>query len=47
MLSALAGKTTGGGTNNFKFRDTEDTKDRINEIVDINGNRTRVTLDGD
>lgn len=43
--AALFGKVTGGGTTNPKFRDTADGIDRIDEIVDNNGNRTSVTLD--
>ena len=44
--AALFGKVTGGGTSNPKFRDTADTKDRIDATVDVQGNRTSVTLDG-
>lgn len=47
MFAALAGLSTGGGSNNFKFRDYDNSKDRINEIVDLYGNRLSVTLDGD
>ncbi len=46
MASVLFGKSSGGGTTNIKFRDMEDTKDRIDEIVDASGNRTSVTKDG-
>ncbi|RLC88048.1 MAG: hypothetical protein DRJ03_04060 [Chloroflexi bacterium] len=45
-LSALAGKSSGGGTNTITFRDLADSKNRISATVDANGNRTAVTLDG-
>ena len=44
--SWLVGLCSGGGTTNLKFRDDANLKDRIDEIVDENGNRTSVTLDG-
>ena len=44
MASALAGKVSGGGTATVVFRDVPDTKDRITATVDVNGNRTAVTL---
>jgi hypothetical protein len=47
MMSVLAGKSTGGDTTNIKFRDTQDSKNRVNETVDEDGNRTSVTLDLD
>ena len=47
LLSISAGKTSGGDTSNIKFRDTTDSKDRVNETVDANGNRLTVTLDLD
>ena len=46
ILSALAGKSSGGGTPTLKFRDVADTKDRISVTVDEDGNRTAVSLDG-
>ena len=46
FLSALAGKSSGGGTTTINFRDLADTKNRITATVDSNGNRTNVTLDG-
>ena len=46
ILSALGGKSSGGGTTTIKFRDLADSKDRITATVDSNGNRTEVTLDG-
>jgi hypothetical protein len=45
FLSALVGLSSGGNTSNIKFRDLADTKNRINETVDANGNRTSVSLD--
>ena len=44
-LAALAGKTSGGGTNTLTFRDQADTKDVITATVDANKNRTAITLD--
>jgi len=46
MFSALAQKSSGGGTATIKFRDDADGKDRITATVDASGNRTAVTLDG-
>ena len=46
MLAALAGKSSGGGTPFLKFRDQADTKNRIDETVDADGNRTAVNSDG-
>lgn len=46
MSAALAGKSTGGGTANIKFRDLGDTKDRISATVTAVGDRTAVTNDG-
>jgi len=46
MLAALAGKSSGGGTPNIKFRDQANTKDRIDSTVDADGNRTDITNDG-
>jgi hypothetical protein len=45
VLSALAGKISGAGTNTISIRDVNDTKDRIVATVDNDGNRTAVTLD--
>lgn len=44
-LSALAGKSGGGGTATITFRDNADGKNRISATVDENGNRTAVVLD--
>ena len=46
MFSAMAGLCGGGNTNNIKFRDLLNTKDRIDVIVDSHGNRLSITLDG-
>ena len=46
FLSVLAGLTTGGGTVTVNFRDLADSKNRIIVTVDVNGNRTAITLDG-
>lgn len=43
MLSAMAGKVSGGGTNTIRIRDIGDSKNRITATVDNNGNRTNVT----
>lgn len=43
MLSAMAGKVSGGGTNTIRIRDLADQKNRITATVDNNGNRTNVT----
>ncbi len=45
ILSAAAGKLSGGATTTNTFRDVNDTKDRIVATVDDDGNRTAVTLD--
>lgn len=46
FLSALAGKSTGGGTTTVTFRDNADGKARITATVTADGNRTAMTLDG-
>lgn len=46
ILAVLAGKSSGGGTPNLKFRDYGDTKDRLDETVTAVGDRTAVALDG-
>jgi len=46
FISALAGKSSGGGTVTLSFRDLADGKNRITATVDVNGNRTNMTLDG-
>lgn len=46
FLSALAGKSAGGGTTTITFRDKADSKNRISATVDADGNRTAITLDG-
>jgi len=42
----MFGKTSGFGTATPRFRDTQDSKDRILVTHDGNGNRTYVSLDG-
>jgi len=44
MASVLLNKSNGLGTATVNYRDLADTKNRINSIVDTNGNRTTVTL---
>jgi hypothetical protein len=46
LLAALAGKTSGGGTTTLVFQDEADTKPRITATVDVDRNRTAMTLDG-
>lgn len=43
--AALAGKTTGGGTLEYKFKNIAADKDRITATVDANKNRTDVVFD--
>jgi len=45
ILSAIALKSSGGGTPTLKSRDLADSKDRIVLTVDENGNRTNAELD--
>jgi hypothetical protein len=44
--SALFGKVSGAPTGPLVFRDLGDTKNRITGVIDTNGNRTTVSLDG-
>ena len=46
MFAALSGLSNGGGTNTINFRDAADTKNRISATVDVDGNRTAITLNG-
>lgn len=46
MASALLGKASGLATTTAVYRDLGDAKDRITATVDVDGNRTAVTLDG-
>jgi len=46
LLSANAGKLSGGGTTTLTFRDYADAKARITATVDASKNRTAITLDG-
>jgi hypothetical protein len=45
FAAALHGKVAGAGTTTITFRDLADTKNRISATVDVDGNRTAVTLD--
>jgi hypothetical protein len=45
MAAVLAGKVSGADTSTIKFRDLEDTKDRIIAETDSAGNRTSVIKD--
>jgi hypothetical protein len=45
VLASLAGKLSGAPTGPIVIRDVNDTKDRITATVDMDGNRTAVTLD--
>lgn len=46
ILAALAGKLSGAGTTTITIRDAGDTKNRVVATVDVDGNRSAVTLDG-
>jgi hypothetical protein len=46
FLSALAGKSNGGGTTTVNFRDYADSKNRVTATVDADGNRTAISVDG-
>jgi hypothetical protein len=45
MAASLVGKVSGGGSATVVFRAADDSKDRITATIDIDGNRTAVTLD--
>jgi hypothetical protein len=45
FAAVLAGRVSGAGTGTERFRDTNNTKDRVTSTVDTNGNRTNVTTD--
>lgn len=45
FAAAMLGKASGLDTTNALYRDTADSKDRIDATVDADGNRTAVTLD--
>lgn len=47
FAAVLLGKCSGGGTGTVRFRDVNDTRDRVVASVDQSNNRTTVTLDGD
>lgn len=45
ILAAAAGLLSGAGTKNVKIRDINNSKNRIDAVVDEEGNRITVTLD--
>lgn len=45
FTAALGGIVAGAGTTSITFRNTGDSKDVITATVDVNGNRSEVTLD--
>jgi hypothetical protein len=45
MSAAILGKASGMETTTAVFRDVNDSKNRISATVDVDGNRTAVTLD--
>lgn len=45
ILAATTGRASGAETTQMRFRDSENTKDRITATVDEFGNRSSVTLD--
>ena len=45
MFAALLNLLSGAGTTTIKIRDIADTKDRITATVDVDGNRSAVTVD--
>ena len=47
MFAVLVNQSTGGNTTTVKFRDIENTKDRIIATVDQYGNRNVVNIDPD
>jgi hypothetical protein len=46
LLAKAAGTATGGGSSGITFKDVTNTKDRIFMAVNMNGDRSVVTLDG-
>lgn len=47
LLSTIAGLASGGGTENLTFRNASNTADRVTMVVDVNGNRSDVTISPD
>jgi len=45
LLSVLAAESDGAKTATQHFRDTLDTKNRVTATMDVDGNRTNITLD--
>lgn len=46
MFAIMAGKASGGGTTEIKYRNLADTKERITATVNGLGDRSAITLDG-
>ena len=46
LLAKAAGTAVGGGSSGITFKDVTNTKDRIFMAVNMNGDRSTVTLDG-
>ncbi len=46
FMAFIAGKTAGGGTTSIAYRDQADTKNRITQVVDSDGDRSATTIDG-
>jgi hypothetical protein len=47
ILSTVAGIATGGGGPNIVFRNANNTSDRVTMVVDVDGNRSSVTINPD
>ena len=45
IMAVMTGESSGGGTDTVYFRDAADTKNRIVATVDVDGNRSSVTID--
>lgn len=46
ILAVCSGNISGGGSNNVVIRSVDNSKDRVNALVDGNGNRTTTLVDG-
>lgn len=47
LLAVNAAKSAGGGTSNINFRDIKDAKNKVEAVVDAQGNRLSVTINRD
>ncbi len=47
VLSTVAGLASGGGTANIAFRNANNTSNRVTMVVDVDGNRSSVTINPD